>query len=241
MEAVFREIRNTRQVKGDIYFHDPFYDNGKRQFMKFARPVVNITTQWDSVTDQWETLETFEHDSIHIPSEFYDFYIDPKLVDSKVITEYKKILPENSHQYKILVLMEEESIDYFQAMLLYVYRVKFRIVKTLPHFRIHNIIDLLFPGIPVIFANQFSETWNTADYCSLFLPKREVHFVNIEKLECNCNQFKDFGSCDHIIKPAAERIIWNKFGNHDLIRYFKPSQDPVLGVFGVQLGTWNPG
>ena len=235
MEEVFREIRNIRKVSGDFYFHDPFYDNGKRQFMRFARPVVNTTSQWDSVTDQWEILEIFDNDSIHRPSEFYDFYIDPKLVNAKIIAEYKEILFKESHQYKIITLMEKDNIGYFEAMMSYIYKVKYKVMHTLPHYRISSLFNYMFPGIPFTFSTQFSETWNTADYSSLLLPKRQVHFVNIERMECNCTEFKEDSSCGHIIKSIVNRILWSKFGNHDLVEYFKPSPVPNLEVLGNEL------
>ena len=235
MEEVFREIRNIRKVSGDFYFHDPFYDNGKRQFMRFARPVVNTTSQWDSVTDQWEILEIFDNDSVHRPSEFYDFYIDPKLVNDKIISEYKEILFKESHQYKIIKIMEKDNIDYFEAMMSYIYKVKYKVMHTLPHYRVSSLFNYMFPGIPFTFSTQFSETWNTADYSSLLLPKRQIHFVNIEKLECNCYEFKEESTCDHIIIPSIKRIIWDKFGNHDLIEYFKPTRASNLELIGHAL------
>ncbi len=221
MNSVLRDIRHTRITKGDIYTHDPFYDDGKRQYMRFARPVVITTSQWDSVSDCWENVIIEELESIHRPSEFYDFYIDPKLVDSKIISEYRECYPRDSPQCSIFNIMENRNLGYMDAMIIYIIEKRYRIVDTLPHYRLNGLLSIMLSdNIPITIQTMFNETWNTADYIDLLLPKKVRHFVNIEKLTCSCGHFKKNNTCDHIYIPVVKRVLLGKIGNTDLAGFF---------------------
>ena len=54
--AVHRELRLIKKVVCEPIIIDPLYNYYPRRFLKYARPIRIIITQWDSITNQWEIL-----------------------------------------------------------------------------------------------------------------------------------------------------------------------------------------
>jgi len=216
MEKVLRDIKLIKKIDGDIYFHDPFYDDFKHQYMKFARPVYIITKQWDPVMDGWETISCEEFESYYRPSEFYDFYVNPSLINKQIIKKYSKYFTKESDQMKILNLMNENT-DFIKALQIFIKNNRYRIIENIP-------LPHKFQKTRIRFISNntiFDETWNTCNYSHLLLPRRYKYFVNPEKLTCTCKFFHNDKKCVHIIDSIIARILMNKLGNADVLPIIK--------------------
>jgi len=251
MEKYKRDIILLKKVPGEPVWHDPLYEqvsydinrdifrldsqSPPKAFMHFARPIHVAIRQWDPVSDGWDSVFIDEYDSYHRPSDFYDHYYSSIEIEN---LKNKDIFIKNwltyctvaSYAMKDLdIYMYKSHIDILTNMILhnktYIEALhdhldvfNYRIVKGIP-------LPQKFQGLP-FFGNcnvkHFDETWNTADYFHLFLPKHRMYFVNPEKLTCTCLEFNKNKRCTHIIPYVIKRVLYKFYDNVQLVTDLTP-------------------
>lgn len=182
----------------------------------FSRPHKTTITKWDSYTANWETIVIDSHESYYVPNDFYDFYYSPIELDSLNIDKRKKLIKEMFNSYNELENAYTHWTDYYingnnvmDSIQLFIKKTGYHIVNFIPYpdkFLLKQYS--LWDGF-----KHFDETWNTANYFHMLIPRKKTYYINAEKLTCTCKNFKYNKTCDHIIYYALRRALYVRFNN----------------------------
>ena len=181
-----------------------------------ARPINTTVTKWDCYTRNWEVIIIHTHESYYVPADFYDFYYTPQELDKLNIEQRKKLINEMFNSYEILENAYSFWTEYYidgesmmNSIQLFINKTGYHMPNLIPYpdkFLLKQYS--LWHGF-----KHFDETWNTANYFHMFVPRKKTFYVNAEKLTCTCRKFKCNNTCDHILYFAFRRALYSRFNN----------------------------
>lgn len=209
------DIKSTIIVYGDIIRHDPIdpdltfnehrgvYNPPERHSMLFAKPIISKYYKWSYLINDYELVEMQQSSCYHRPSEFYDHVLTPnevKKLSDMQIKRYLEHFCETCSQFEKRMLLKfmETRCDIM------------KIFQSNIEHRCYNIISELTwnenynKGIDKI----FDESWNTIFYYHLLPPRRHMHFLNIKKCTCTCNNYKFKKYCIHTHKICLYHVLF---------------------------------
>lgn len=228
------DINSTIIVYGNIISHDPVdpwitYDEERgvykapdRHSMMFVKPIISKYFRWSYLINDYEIVEMQQSLCYHRPSEFYDHVLTPNEVKNLSDAQLKRYLEHfcdrcSQFEKRMLFKFMETRADVMK-----IYQA--------------NIDPKCYDIISEITCNEnyrkghitFDESWNTIFYYQLLPPRRHMHFLNIRKCTCTCNNYKIKKYCIHTHKICLYRILFNNLKSNigDFYNLIKHELEP---------------